>query len=275
MIHVNIDASDLADLIDAEGEARKIMTEAARDLAAATHGHIVEQANRRLHTRRGMFIEALDYFPINEHTWVVSLAAKARWIDDGMPEHNMLDDLLASPKAKTAKDGSRYIVIPFQHKGGVTQLTPAQQNLLATIKTALRKEGIPYGKIEKDASGAPKLGTLHKLDITKEPLRTGKGPGQGRGPVGRPLQGPTGIPFLQGLSVTQRKVTDKQGKETVRRDIMTFRIASSKHKEQGGRWDHPGLPAMNLMEEGLDWAKKHWEQEIAPRVLGSLIASLD
>jgi hypothetical protein len=274
MIKVNIDASDLADLFDATGAAKQALADAARDLTVATHAHIVEEANRRLHTRRGMFIDSLSYFQINEDTWVVSLEAKARWIDDGLPEHNMLDDLLKSPKAKTAKDGSRYIVIPFKHNGGATQLTPAQTNLLATIKSQLKKQGIPYGKLEKDEKGTPKLGKLHSFDLTREPLRTGSGPGQGRGPVGRPIQGPTGIPVLQGVSIYQRKVKDKQGKDTVKREIMTFRVASSKHKEQGGRWDHPGLAPMKLMDEGLDWAKRHWEMNIAPKVLGSLVANL-
>lgn len=274
MIHLNIDISDLIPLTGASEAAQRAIIEGARDLTIATHAHIVEEANKRLHTRRGLFIEALSYFQISDDTWVVSLDAKARWIDDGMPDHNMLDDLLKSPKAKNAKDGSRYIVVPFRHSGGPTQLTPAQMNLLTTIKAHLKDRGIPYGKLEHDASGAPKLGRLHRFDVMKEPIKSHNGPGQGRGPIGRPIQGPTGIPVLKGISVYQRKITDKQGKESVKREIMTFRVASSKHREQGGRWDHPGLKPMKLMDEGLEWARAHWESKVAPGVLGRLVSSL-
>jgi hypothetical protein len=265
---------DLSTLLEAANElgpvANEAMQEAGRRLAAMTHAHIVEEAAKKLHTRREMFVEGLKHFQLDSNVFVVNLDAKVRWIDDGMPSHSMLDDLLGSKKAKTAKDGSRYLVVPFRHgPKGPTQMTPAEKTLLDTIKGELKSRKIPYGKVERHANGDPKLGLLHRLNINNAPVKTANKPGQGKGPVGSVMQGPTGIPLLQGINIYQREVKDKQGKTGVRRDIMTFRVASSKHYGQG-RWDHPGIEGVRLLDEAYDWARRQWEQLIAPEVVARI-----
>lgn len=267
MFFVNLDISSLIEVANGsfDDAVKEQMKKAGEQLTAMTRAHIVEEANKKLHTRREMFIEGLSHFKLNDDTWVVNLDAKVRWIDDGLSAHNMLDDLLKSPKAKTSKDGSKYIVVPFQHKKGPTQQTPAQKNLLDTIKAELKSRGINYGKLEQGGDGKPKLGLLHSFDINTKPTKTHNGPGQGKGPIGSVVQGPTGIPLLQGIRIYQREVKNKDGGTSVRRDIMTFRVASSKHKGQG-RWDHPGLPPAKLMDEAYEWAKRTWEREIVPQL---------
>jgi hypothetical protein len=285
MFTVKIDASGLTDLLGTPQAAARALKKAAAELTAQTREHIVEQANKKLKTRRQMYIDGLTTYRENEHTFVISLDAKVRWIDDGMSAHNMLDALLKSPKAKMTKDGTgKYLVVPFQHKLGPTQMTPAQANLNATIKAELntinkerKKHGadaIPYGAIERHQDGSPKLGTLHSFDIMDRPAKTHEGPGQGWGPIGDSKQGPTGIPFLQGIQVRQRMALDKKGTEHVVREIMTFRVASSKHRDQGGRWDNPGTAPVPLMSEGADWAKQHWESVVKPKLFASIKAEL-
>jgi hypothetical protein len=272
MFVINLDVGQLVALSnDLQSAAQKAMNDAGRELAAQTYGHIVEEAGKKLHTRRQLFIDSLKYMQVNEDTWVVHLDAKAVWIDEGLPAHNMLENLLRSPKAKTAKDGSKYVTVPFDHSPGKgkTAATPAQQDLINTIKAELKARKIPFGKIEKDQSGNALTGKLHSFDITKNPIKHFEGPGQGKGPVGAVKQGPTGIPFLQGVQVYQKKGRD--GK--IKRTIMTFRTASSKHAGQG-RWDHPGLEAVNLMEDGARWAKEQWEREIGPKVLDAFLRSI-
>lgn len=267
MLKINLDMADLLKIESGISDAAKqAMKKYGDQLVAQTRAHIVEEAHKKLHTRRQMFVDALHHHQVNEDTWVISLDAKARWIDDGMPPHNMIDDLLKSKKTKRAKDGSAYLVVPFEHNKGPTQMTPAQKTLLDTVKAELKKRKIPYGKIEKNAAGEAKLGRLHSFDIKHAPLKSAPGPGTGKGPVGKVMQGPTGIPLLQGVSIYQKKVKDKAGKESVKRSIMTFRVVSSKMKGQG-RWDHPGLPAAKLMEDGQEWAQRQWEQEIVPQIV--------
>lgn len=267
MITLNVDLGDLIELRqEMEPKTRQVLQEAARDLAMQAHGHILEQVQQKLHSTREKYVAALSFQQEGNDTWLVTLDKSAMWIEEGMEEHSMLDDLLASPKAKTGKDGSRYLVVPFEHKKGPTQQTQAAKDLTNTIKSELNRRKIPYAGIERDASGKPKTGLLHKMDILKAPLKSAEGPGQGKGPLGAVRQGPTGIPFLQGIRVYQKQVKDKHGKESTKRSIMTFRVASSKHQGTG-RWMHPGLEAKRFFEEAADWALKHWVDKIAPDVL--------
>jgi hypothetical protein len=266
MFFLNLDVKDLLNLgTELSAASKKALNDAGKRLTAMTRAHIVEQANKRLHSRREMYIDALTHFQVDENTWIISLDARARWIEDGMKPHSMLDDLLRSKKAKTAKDGSKYMVVPFQHNKGPTQMTPAQKTLLATIKKELTTRKIPYGKTETNADGSAKTGLLHAFDIKTAPLKSANSPGQGKGPVGQVMQGPTGIPLLKGVRIFQRETENKDGSKSVRRDIMTFRVASSKHKDQG-RWEHPGLEGVKLMDEAYDWAKTTWEKDIIPQL---------
>ncbi len=267
MLMVNLDIAELAELMNVKDAIKDATDGAARDLAAMTHGKIAELAGQKLHSRREMFVTGLKYHQESDDLWIVSLDAKVRWVDDGLPAHSMLDDLLASPKAKKAKDGSKYIVVPFGHGPGAgkTSTTPPQQDLISTVKKAMKARGIPFGTIEKDDNGSAKLGRLHSFDITKAPVKSLDGPGQGKGPKGAVKQGPTGIPFLQGVSVYQ---SQGPGGKT-KRQILTFRVASSKHREQS-RWEHPGTTPMNLMEEGMQWAMETWQKEIAPAIVSKI-----
>lgn len=296
LLYINVDISELEDLIQAEDLAKEALKKAATNLTVATRGKIVELASQRLHTRRQKFIKALTHFQLDETTFVVNLDASARWIDEGMPEHNMLDDLLSSDKAKTSKDGkSKYIIVPFQHNKVKQARTPEQEQLLGQIKKEMAKVGATPNKIENDPTGKPKLGLVRSMDITKGPASTGRSP-IGRG-VGGPAVGPTGIPLLKGVRVYQKEIKDENGEAKIGRFIMTFRVASSKHaggappetttsawrkKHTGAdgktksqaRWQHPGTEATNLMEEGMKWALEQWSKEIAPGIIAELVAKL-
>jgi len=276
---VNVDTSDLNFLKELEKTLNDAAKQVNRDLAQMTYGKAVELASERLHSRRQMFIDGLSTYE-EDGVWVLHLDASVGWIEDGMPEHNMLDDLLSSPKAKTAADGSTYVTIPFHHgpgkgKGSTTQ---AQQDLISTLKTEMKKKNIPWAKIEKDENGKPKLGKLHSFDVMNAPIKSHHGPGQGRGPIGDVRQGPNarqaagggpgggGTPFLQGVGVYQK---EKGGK--VQKSIMTFRIASSKHRGQD-RWQHPGIEGTNILADSVKWAQEQIEEKIAPRLMDKIDA---
>ncbi len=287
MMGINIDLGDLKDLMDLKEPTQKVLHDAARDLAVMTHAKIVEIANAKLHSRREMYVTGLHYGKVSDDVWVVSLAAAVRWIDDGQRPHSQLDDLLKSPKAKVSKkDGSKYIVVPFNHGPGkgATNSTKAQQDLVSTLKTEMKARGIPFGKIEKGADGNAKVGRLHSFNIGDAPVKTQHGPGQGHGPVGEVRQGPNdrqavgggpsggGRPFLHGVSVYQTK--DPAARSGVKRSIMTFRIASSKHKAEGTRWNHPGTEPIHIMEDGFKWALEEWQSKIAPDIVSRIIAKI-
>lgn len=270
MFYISLDLGPLLAVgMGIDDAAKAAMKSAGQRLTAMTRAHIVEEAGKKLHTRRQMFLDGLTHFQLDDNTWVVNLDAKVKWIDDGMSAHNMIDDLLKSPKAKTAKDGSKYMVVPFQHKKGPTQQTAAQKTLTDTIKQELKNRKIDYGKTEMGANGSPKIGLLHSFDINHAPIKTANAPGQGKGRVGDVMKGPTGIPLLQGIRIYQREHTNAKGDKSIKRDIMTFRVASSKQKGQG-KWDHPGTEAVHLMDEAYTWAKTAWERDIVPGLVAQL-----
>ena len=171
---------------------------------------------------------------------------------------------------------SKYMSIPFSHKGGATQNSPAQMQIIAAVRGALKGAGIPYQKIERDKNGAPLLGLLHKLDITNAPIKTNFWTGQGSGPVGQVMQGwsqngQSGTALLQGLRIYQKMGKGKKGEDIVKRGIVTFRTVSSKQKGQQGRWDHPGNMPVHILDEAVDWAHKQWAEIIGPELLVALI----
>lgn len=254
MITINLDLSAVLDLsASLRPKLDRALKDAAQSLAMQSHAHLMEEVQSKLHSTRERYSDALTFAPVNENTWVISLDRTMMWLEEGMPEHEMLDSLLRSPKAKLAKDGSKYLVVPFQHNKGGTQQTQAAKDLTTTIKQELDKRQIPYGKIERDEKGKAKTGLLHSFDIMKEPTKTSDGPGMGHGPMGAVRQGNTGIPFLQGVRIYQKNTSTG-----IKRGIMTFRVASSKHRGSG-KWVHPGIEARHFFEETAEWALKTWE----------------
>jgi hypothetical protein len=275
MILLNLDAGNIMSLAeDFRPAAEQALREAVGVLSAQAHAHVVERVQQQLHSSREKYVNALRFQQLDDHTWVISLDAKALWIEEGLPaDFDMLPGLLGSRRARTASDGSRYLTVPFEHGQAPTRSTPAQQTLTETIRAELRQRQIPFKTIERDSQGRPKLGLLHSLDILQAPLKTGVGPGQGRGPLGAVRQGPTGIPFLQRLRIYQRQTRDAAGKERVQRGLMTFRTASSKHQGQD-RWKHPGLAPKLFLDEAADWALRQWDQRIRDQVLASVVGDL-
>ncbi len=213
-----------------------------------------------------------------DRRWDITVAEGASYVCNGVLIHNsphdMLEQLLASPKAKRAKDGSTYLVVPFDHSpGSSTSNTPASSMpMVDAVRKEMKKRKIPWGKVERDDQGRPLLGRLHRFDV-KQPEKTGYGPGQGHGPVGDVRQGMNqrqragggpgggGTPFLQGVHVYQHQ--EGQG---VKRSVVTYRIASSKQQGQG-MWRHPGLDPVRIIDDTAEWCLDQVDRVIVPALL--------
>lgn len=265
-LNVNVDATCLDQFKNLEKVIQAELQSAAQVLTAMVYSKVIDYAGQRLHSRHQMYLEGLKPPVLVDGVWVVELDAKLMWIEDGMEPYDMLDGLLASPKAKTDKQGNRYVVVPFKHGPGKgpAQSTPAQMDLISTIKKEMEKRKIPWSKIENKEDGTPKLGRIHTFNIMDKPLKSHEGPGQGHGPVGAVRQGNTGIPFLQGVNVYQK---EKEGK--IKKDIVTFRIASERHR--GQKWMHPGLDAVHILSDVYQWAEHEMRDKIAPQISERII----
>jgi hypothetical protein len=226
----------------------------------------VELAQSQLKTTRQEYLSNLSYEQAGPTLWTVTLKAKAMWIEEGMPRHEMVDDLLKN--ARVSKKGVRYKVIPFPIKGA-SQTAPAAMPIRLAAMGALRRAKINMKEIERAVDGRPKVGALHKLDVMGSPIKTAVGPYQGHGAMGAVRQGMTGSPFLQGMRVMQRMVPNAQGMIQTTRTAMTFRVVTSLHKGSG-RWVHPGVKAKKLLDQAFAWAENEWNTVIKPEILAAV-----
>ncbi len=265
MFFLNLNIESLIALGNIGPALEQHLKQAGEALTVSTHGHIVEQAQQKLHSSRQKYVDALSFTKIGDDAWVISLDPSAMWIEEGIPPGTEMIDWLLGPGRngkgkgiKTAKDGSRYRSIPLQQNKGPTQSTPKQNSLTDMLKTAMKERKIPYGGIEKDASGKPKVGLLHSFDVSK--LANGKTVPKGR----------SGASMLQGVRVYQKPVKDKQGNTSVKKAIMTFRTVSTKQKGTGA-WVHPGVEAKHFLDEAYEWALKQWSEKIVPDLLDKVV----
>jgi hypothetical protein len=136
---------------------------------------------------------------------------------------------LGGRKAKTAKDGHKYITIPFRHSEfGMPYTGRAAAIAAPTLKSQLRDAVRTYG-----------LNRMMRL-------------GSGRiieGPVRRIPRGAPVHPYLQGLTRVQKGYSSStpRGRQRGSSQLMTWRVMSEKSPPES--WRHPGLTAANILPE--------------------------
>lgn len=246
MLKININIDDITkQLKDYVQEIKEDIEKGAANLAAMTHAKVLEFAGEELHSSRKILTDNLGFEEISPGVWVVSINQDALWIEEGIePNKDMKPDLLKE-NAHTSKSGSKYKAIPFEHSKAPSQLTPYAQGLVAKIKANLKKEGIPYKKVERNQDGSPRLGKLHTLNF------------EGGKPSAKATQD-----ALKGVSIYQSLT--KTG--NVRRDILTFRTVSSGPNSEG-KFIHPGYEAKKFLDKAMVWAQNEFDNNILPEIL--------
>ncbi len=204
------------------------------------YGKIVEKAQDKLKSTRSTYIANLGMLNESDNLYVVYLKKEAAWIEDGMEAHEMIDDLTQGPKAKTAKDGSRYNIIPFKHNKSPQNTSRAQMQIQNVVKKELKARGLDKTIM---VNGRPATGRVATLDLVGKNMPTNK----------------FNKPILAGLTIYQREVKTKAGKSMIKRDVMTFRVASTKQKGSG-MWFHPGSKGANIFKEVEQEVDQMWQQ---------------
>ena len=251
--HLNQKVEDILARVQAEVEK----------ISVGAHAFIVAKANTELTGyKRTAFLgkdnKNVRWSKIGDSMWVVEVDAQADWIEKGREPTFMGDWLLKSPKAKTAKDGSKYMSIPFPSvRQGKSVSSPV---LSSMVKTAMKQEGISMKKIEHNPDGSPKMGVIHKLNIP-EPGGRNQFPGLFSAPRSSEMSKITGLPAHGGIFKLQDTVImqrmNQKGK--VVKEAVTFRTISSKHKAEG-RWIYPKVEAFNSLQAAHDWAQEQWSE---------------
>lgn len=251
---INIDevASQFGEI---RNKVAKDLKDGVKSLATMTHAKTLELATTELNSVSKIYKDALSFQEIEEGVWVVSLDEKALWIEEGR-KTGFMDELLntKSPNAKgeikTSKEGNKYRVIPFEHSKKPSEQTKKAKELTDQIRKVLKEKGIPYKKLELGQDGSPKLGLLHRFDISSARIKeTHKD---------EPLKG---------IAIYQKK-DEATGK--VSRDVMTFRVISEK-SEKEGKWIYPEnakyAQGAKLMDKAFAWALVEWERSILPDIV--------
>ena len=290
-LRIRIDISEVAAKI---GQTRELIEnevkEAVETLSAQTHAFIVNQANqvfkednfkRQFYLGLGEFgnkakgestkNEMIDstaknvrWIKIADGIWMVELDEQAEWLESGRQATFMGEDwwLLKPGKSKTAKDGSRYRVIPFKQLDGKKDAQGAKPAFAQLIRNQAKRQKVSLTKIETNQDGTPKLGVLHKLNMTptgsiQESPSLFSMPRTDEMAAVTGLKPHSGIYKLKGATVIQRK--DKKGK--VKKETVVFRVISSKHKAEG-RWFYPEVQGVNLFPQAEKWALQQWDKMV-------------
>ncbi len=248
MIKVNVDLSQIFEIKSYQQRIQAYAEQYSAFIAESAYSKMRELAEQKLHYRRELFLENLSLTKVDAGKWSIVLGKKAEWIEDGTLPRNMIPDLLSGKKAKTSKDGSKYVIVPFNHTKGAPT-SAAQAALSRVVKDELRDRGL-----DKPLKGKKnrKNFQLGAFDVTDKPISTAA-LRIGAGPIGRVAQGAaSGIPLLKGVQVYQKVRT---GKVSVQ--ALTFRTVSDKSSPES--WNHPGNEPADIMKEAVEWSEKEAE----------------
>ena len=205
---------------------------AVGELAHATHAGLITQvqAMSRDPKNRMDYLNGLDLNKIGNNAWVITLDGEwANKLEEGFASYSIKDVLLRSKKmvsvgsragqpwVRTAKDGHKWAVVPFEHKPYSGEKKSG--DLLTDLKKLRAKnrsgEMQPFLDTFKDRAGNPLQGKVAVADV----------------PLNKNLQG------LTKFQHTYEKTTSSV--------YMTFRIVS----EKSNGWQHPGFRGYQLFKQ--------------------------
>jgi len=195
-----------------------------------------------------VYKENLYMEQVSDNIVIVGLNEKAAFIEQDSPG-GFMDYLLKGPKAKTAKDGTKYNVIPFEHDTKKNASNESKNEIAMEVKSFLKSQGMPHSKtrsLEKNEDGSPRIGKIS--EFSTDSMR-----GKGKKGVKELSKN------LQGIQVHQN-MNEKTGK--VERNILTFRIISEKHR--GNKWMYPSRKGVKIIKEVHDWVEDTWNKELLP-----------
>jgi hypothetical protein len=229
------------DMNTMEAGTMLLFRKAVGGLAKAAQSEWVRLAQDRLKTSREIYVNGLrqaesfairkvDGEPIYDVTLVGDMPNN---LEFGMPAFDMKTvrpGWLGGAKAKTSKDGHKYIAIPFRHStSSDARLGYSGKAAKMDLKKELKRTVKEYGldRMIRTAGGMVIAGPVTKIPSKEYDVHK----------------------YLRGLTRIQTPMAGmtKTGKQTGSAQLMTWRIMSE--KSDPGSWLHPGLVPQNLLIE--------------------------
>ncbi len=260
-------SANLEEIAAKLGQTREVIHSHLRTsverLSISTHAFVVNYAQEKLTgwTRQEFFGEEgknVRWTEVSDGIWVVEIDPSVAWIEEGRDPTFMGEWLLKGDKVKTAKDGSRYRVIPFTHSRGNKIFNT---DFVTEINQAAKASGINLKTLDTLADGSPKLGVISKLKFssgvynrTPDTERFFSKARSASVAEELGLKPYAGKHYLDSAVITQRLVGKK-----VKKEVVTFRVISSKHEAEG-RWMYPAVVALNSIPAAYDYASREWDK---------------
>lgn len=176
-------------------------------------------------------------------------APQAKGLEEGLPERDMKQSLRTAPKARRAKDGSLYLIIPFRHGvPGTRGLNPMPKSVyrLAQALTHSRTLGAPITRTSATGHQVPQFIYRWNGRLSAKDLAAGG---------------------VEGDVVRRHQGMVRMGKKG-HTSYLTFRVMSE--KSPAGSWVRPATPGLWPMKWALEVA---WS-EGTPRLEQALEADL-
>jgi len=255
-------------------EVTRDIQKGVEGLAEAAHGHILEEAKKKLNKYdRPIYEQNLSQAKqIDGFLWEITLIDEGANIENGREERDMKPGLLNTVKngakpAKTTKDGRKYRIIPMPQGKESTSENPKDlaksEELIGNIKSFLKAQNprLSYKGIEKHTIVDPVTGSPKKVpklspigaDGHPKPLHVFDIPSR--------IPGKGNTEQLARLHIYQ--VTNKNG--NAKKVMTTFRTVLSEGQED--KWMYPARPAVNIFQETEEWAKNEWDRTWLPQIM--------
>lgn len=231
-------------------------------LVHLARGHWIVVAKQRLLSSERAYTGAIqpEVFTISGLGMVGAITLAGRFpcmVEHGAEPWDLRETLLASPKAKTSKDGYRYLIVPFRHMG------PRASGRNAPALGSAYRHGhlgnlVAFGLGRAVHAAAAKLGATTTDPTTGDTKWGGRLSEDQGGPLARDRHA-TGI--YTGMVRHGKAYAKSAGSQ-----FSTFRVISNNpdtlRQDVGGyNWTHPGIGARNLMTRVQDYVER-----IAPSV---------
>lgn len=222
------------------------INQAVKNLAHAAYTAMtakIQQMSMNEKNRKD-YLRALQFSDLGDDAYLIHLDGEwANKLEQGFGPYSIRDVLLKSTKnvavgsragqpwVRTAKDGHKWAVVPFEHKphaGKTGDLASDIKNLMAKGKNGAVQ---PLSQTFKDAEGKPmsgKVATVSKADAPNANL----------------------------AGLTKYQYVHPSGK--VSSVYMTFRAVSEKGKD----WIHPGHKGYQLFKEAQEFVEKEMDNII-------------
>ena len=220
------------------------------EVAKGARDEWVRLAQARLKTSREIYVNGLrqaDSFEIGDlggsvQATIQLVGVMPNNFEFGMGSFDMKTvrpGWLGGGKAKTAKDGSKYVIIPFRHSKSADArfgYTGKAAGVTPDLKGQLRKVTKKYGLDKALTSSVGEIATR-------------------RVPRNAPVH-----PYLQGLQKTEYAQPTRSGGMKRSSTLTTFRVMSEKSAPDS--WIHPGLRPLSLLQEVSAWVDKDMERMV-------------